>query len=60
VLACFTAFDSLESYLRHVDALAASTPWQAAADELRHRIIRSETLRVTPTARSRLPLPRDA
>jgi len=56
VLACFTAFDSLDAYLRHVEALGA--PWQAAVGERRHRIIRSETLRLAPTARSRLPLPR--
>ena len=60
VLACFTAFDSPDAYLRHADALAASAPWHAAADELRQRIVRSETLRLAPTPRSRLPLPRDA
>lgn len=60
VLACFTAFDSQASYLRHADALAASAPWRAAADELRHRSIRSETLRLAPTARSRSPQPRGA
>lgn len=60
VLACFTAFDSDDAWRRQADALAASTPWQAAAVELQGRIVRSETLRLAPTARSRQLLPRHA
>jgi quinol monooxygenase YgiN len=58
VLACFTAFDSIDASQRHAIALESSAPWQAAVGELRTRIVRNETLRLAPTARSRLPRPR--
>ena len=49
VLACFTAFDSIDAY-RH----------PANAFEPGNRIARVETLRLVPTARSRALLPRNA
>ena len=49
VLACFTAFDSVDAYRQPANSL-----------EGKNRIIRTETLRLAPTARSRQLLPRDA
>ena len=49
VLACFTAFDSVEAYRQPADG-----------PEQGHRIIRTETLRLAPTPRTRQLLPRDA
>ena len=49
VLACFTAFDSVDAYRQPANSL-----------EGKNLIIRTETLRLAPTARSRQLLPRDA
>lgn len=53
VLACFTAFDSSDAARRHAAVLEAGASWPAAAGELRNRVVRSETLRLAPTQRSR-------
>jgi len=58
VLACFTTVDSVDAH-RQPDAMA-SARWQDATGEPQNRIVRSETLRLAPTPRSRQLLPRDA
>ena len=55
VLAWFSAFDSIEAHARHVDALASDAAWRAAWHAFSHTLRRSETLRLLPTPRSRLP-----
>ncbi|WP_159017452.1 NIPSNAP family protein [Cognatiluteimonas profundi] len=60
VLAWFMAFDTIQAYLQHCDALAGSPAWRSAASELQRLTMRSETLRLAPTARSRRLHPRDA
>jgi hypothetical protein len=59
VLAWFTAFATLEAYLRHCAALERKPAWQAVVDALDARRVRIETLRLSPTPQSRMPrLPR--
>jgi quinol monooxygenase YgiN len=53
VLAWFLAFDTIQAYLQHCDALAANPAWQSASTELRRMTTGIETLRLAPTARSR-------
>ena len=60
VLAWFTAFDTIQAYLEHCDALVRSPGWQSACNGLRRMIVRSQTLRLAPTPRSRQLLSRDA
>jgi hypothetical protein len=60
VVACFTAFASSDTVLRHAARLEASASWQAAVGELGDRVVRCETLRLAPTARSRSLLPGNA
>jgi hypothetical protein len=55
VLAWFAAFDSAEAHARHAEALAADATWHAAWRGFGHAMRRSETLRLAPTPRSRLP-----
>ena len=55
MLAWFTAFDSIEAHARHVDTLASDAMWPAAWQAFAQRMRNSETLRLAPTPRSRLP-----
>lgn len=55
VLAWFAAFDSMEAHARHVEAVAADATWPDAWRVFAQPMQRSETLRLAPTPRSRLP-----
>jgi hypothetical protein len=56
VFVWFARYDSAAAHAHQQDKLMASPAWTQAVTELQRRIVRSETLRLAPTAGSLLPL----
>lgn len=53
VFASFARFDDAAAHARHAGSMASSPGWRVAAKDLDPHLLRTETLRLVPTPRSR-------